>query len=221
MDTRPVGGRLLQLQVELSESVWRGRGSTSPDPSDFHDFTDTNLYVAGANMYRGADGSATPIMRDKSKVMATMQQFAQLEQVLGAVWRGRMESFDWVFSPKVGQRCTSADVRPDDRSSGPGGGELLARPLRPGERGGDQLGCAGSDADGPDSPDSWGRRIRFYLNQSAKLLEARFAGAWERSRTLPTSTGGRTLTCTEWGKIGADCSTRLARRCTRWLVPGK
>jgi Putative esterase len=93
------GWATLQLQVSYSK-VFGGTWSTSPDPSDFHDFTNADLYAPNANLYRAPDGSLIPIMRDHSKVVATLQQLAQIEQVLG-LYGGQLASFEWVFSPKA------------------------------------------------------------------------------------------------------------------------
>jgi enterochelin esterase-like enzyme len=108
MDAKP-SGRLLNghssggwatLQLEVNyPGVFGGTWSTSPDPSDFHDFTGSDLYAPHANVYHGVDGKPTPIMRDKGKVLATFEQFARLEDVLGP-YGGQVSSFDWVFSPK-------------------------------------------------------------------------------------------------------------------------
>jgi enterochelin esterase-like enzyme len=92
------GWATLQLEVNYPR-VFGGTWSTSPDPSDFHDFTNVDLYAPDANMYRNADGSPVPIVRDKGKVVATMEELARLEDVLGP-YGGQMSSFDWVFSPK-------------------------------------------------------------------------------------------------------------------------
>ena len=92
------GWATLQLQINYPK-IFGGTWSTSPDPSDFHDFTGANLYAANANMYRHADGSAIPLIRYEGKVMASVQQFAQLEDVMGP-YGGQFASFDWVFSPK-------------------------------------------------------------------------------------------------------------------------
>ena len=73
--------------------------SLSPDPSDFHDFTGTDLYAANANIYHRADGSDVPILRNHGKVIATFEEFARMEDVLGP-FGGQIASFDWVFSPK-------------------------------------------------------------------------------------------------------------------------
>lgn len=92
------GWATLQLQVNYPQ-VFGGTWSTSPDPSDFHNFTGPDLYEPHANLYRKADGSAWPIMREDGKVQATFEQFAKLEAVLGP-YGGQVSSFDWVFSPK-------------------------------------------------------------------------------------------------------------------------
>ncbi len=108
MDAKPSGRLLnghssggwatLQLQINYPQ-VFGGTWSTSPDPSDFHDFTGSNLYAPNANVYHKADGSATPIMRADGKVVATFEQFSKIEAVLGS-YGGQVSSFDWVFSPK-------------------------------------------------------------------------------------------------------------------------
>jgi enterochelin esterase-like enzyme len=108
MDAKPTGRLLnghssggwatLQLQVNFPQ-VFGGTWSTSPDPSDFHDFTGIDLYAPNANAYHSADGKAYPIMRDKGKVIATFEQFSRLEAVLGP-YGGQISSFDWVFSPR-------------------------------------------------------------------------------------------------------------------------
>jgi enterochelin esterase-like enzyme len=92
------GWASLQLEINYPK-VFGGTWSTSPDPSDFHDFTNIDLYAEHANAYRMQDGSAVPLIRDKGKVLGTFEQFARLEQVLGP-YGGQIASFDWVFSPK-------------------------------------------------------------------------------------------------------------------------
>jgi enterochelin esterase-like enzyme len=92
------GWATLQLEVNYPQ-IFGGTWSTSPDPSDFHNFTGPDLYAAHANLYHKPDGGAWPIMRDKGEVQATMEQLAKLEAVLGP-YGGQMSSFDWVFSPK-------------------------------------------------------------------------------------------------------------------------
>ena len=98
------GWATLWLQTRYPK-VFGGTWSTSPDPSDFHDFTGVDLYAPHANVYRRADGTPYPLVRDHGKVIATFQQFAQMERVVGP-YGGQMGSFDWVFSPRA------ADGRP-------------------------------------------------------------------------------------------------------------
>ncbi len=108
MDAKPSGRFLqghssggwatLQLQVNYPR-VFGGTWSTSPDPSDFHDFTGVDLYAPHANVYRRADGTPYPLVRANGKVIETYEQFAKLEHVLGP-YGGQMASFNWVFSPR-------------------------------------------------------------------------------------------------------------------------
>ncbi|WP_395613534.1 alpha/beta hydrolase [Allosphingosinicella sp.] len=92
------GWATLWLQTRYP-AIFGGTWSTSPDPSDFHDFTGIDLYAPNANAYVAADGSERPLVRDHGRVIATLRQFAQLEAALGA-YGGQFASFDWVFSPK-------------------------------------------------------------------------------------------------------------------------
>jgi len=109
MDAKPYGrflnghssGGWATLQLEVNyPKVFGGTWSTSPDPSDFHAFSNVDLYAPNANMYHSADGSAVPIMRENGKAVVTMEQLARLEEVLGP-YGGQLASFDWVFSPKA------------------------------------------------------------------------------------------------------------------------
>jgi hypothetical protein len=92
------GWATLQLQVNYP-GVFGGTWSTSPDCTDFHDFSGIDLYAPHANVYRRADGSPTPIMRENGKVLLTIGESARQEQVLGH-YGGQWSSFEWVFSPK-------------------------------------------------------------------------------------------------------------------------
>ena len=108
MDAKPSGRFLtghssggwatLWLQTRYPR-VFGGSWSTSPDPSDFHDFTGVNIYAPGANVYRRPDGSPYPLVRDHGKVIATLEEFTKLEAVIGPTG-GQQSSFDWVFSPR-------------------------------------------------------------------------------------------------------------------------
>ncbi|MGP1667740.1 MAG: enterochelin esterase, partial [Rhodanobacter sp.] len=73
--------------------------STSPDPSDFHAWGSVDLYAPHANVYRRQDGSPYPAARDEGRVVATVEQAAKLERVLGS-HGGQLASFEWVFSPR-------------------------------------------------------------------------------------------------------------------------
>jgi pimeloyl-ACP methyl ester carboxylesterase len=92
------GWATLWLQTRYPK-IFGGTWSTSPDPSDFHDFSAIDLYAKDANVYLKPDGSAYPLVRDHGKILGTFQQFAQLERVLGG-YGGQLASFDWVFSPR-------------------------------------------------------------------------------------------------------------------------
>ena len=92
------GWATLQLQVNYPK-VFGGTWSTSPDPSDFHDFTGIDLYAPHANAYHRPDGTPYPIVRDHDKVLGTFQQFSLTERVLGD-YGGQVASFEWVFSPR-------------------------------------------------------------------------------------------------------------------------
>ena len=98
------GWATLWLQVRYPQ-VFGGTWSTSPDSSVFGDFSGVDLYAPDANVYRKPDGSRYPIMRDKGQVLASFEQFARMEEVLGPQG-GQLASFDWVFSPR------GADGRP-------------------------------------------------------------------------------------------------------------
>ncbi|WP_049622707.1 alpha/beta hydrolase [Frateuria defendens] len=108
MDARPAGRFLtghssggwatLWLQTRYPK-VFGGTWSTSPDSSDFHDFNGVDLYAPHANVYRRADGTPYPLVRDHSKVIADFESFARMERVLGS-YGGQMASFEWVFSPR-------------------------------------------------------------------------------------------------------------------------
>lgn len=92
------GWATLWLQVNYPK-IFGGTWSTSPDPSDFHDFSGIDIYAAHANMYYRPDGSLYPVARANGKVLATTKDYSQMEAVLGS-YGGQMASFEWVFSPK-------------------------------------------------------------------------------------------------------------------------
>jgi Putative esterase len=92
------GWAVLWLQTRYPK-LFGGAWSAAPDPTDFHDFIGTDLYAQDANMYHKPDGTSRPLMRMHGKVIATFEQFAKLERVLGP-YGGQLASFEWVFSPR-------------------------------------------------------------------------------------------------------------------------
>ncbi|MGH9656154.1 MAG: alpha/beta hydrolase, partial [Bryobacteraceae bacterium] len=92
------GWATLWLQVNYPK-IFGGTWSTSPDPSDFHDFSGIDLYAPHANMYHKPDGSPYPLARANGKILVTFKQYSHFEAVLGP-YGGQMASFEWVFSPK-------------------------------------------------------------------------------------------------------------------------
>jgi Putative esterase len=92
------GWATLWLQTTYPK-IFGGTWSTSPDPSDFHAFSTIDLYAPDANMYHSPDGSPQPIIRMHETVVATMEQLAHMESVLGD-YGGQLGSFEWVFSPR-------------------------------------------------------------------------------------------------------------------------
>ncbi len=92
------GWATLWLQVRYPK-IFGGTWSTSPDPSDFHDFTGADLTAPQANFYTDPAGKPRPLIRDHDKLIATIPDFARLEAVLGHDG-GQFRSFDWVFSPR-------------------------------------------------------------------------------------------------------------------------
>jgi enterochelin esterase-like enzyme len=92
------GWATLWLQVTYPR-IFGGTWSTSPDPSDFHDFTGPDLYAPHANVYYRPDGTLYPLIRMHGQIVSTFRDFARLEAVLGP-YGGQMASFEWVFSPK-------------------------------------------------------------------------------------------------------------------------
>ncbi len=92
------GWATLQLQINYPQ-IFGGTWSTSPDPSDFHDFTGIDLYALHANVYKRPDGTPYPLIRDREHVLGTFEQFAHTELVLGN-YGGQFASFEWVFSPR-------------------------------------------------------------------------------------------------------------------------
>jgi enterochelin esterase-like enzyme len=92
------GWAALWMQVAYPK-MFGGSWPTAPDPSTFHDFTGADLYAPNANFYHDAADQPHWLIRDHEKKIATIEQFARLEAVLGRDG-GQFRSFEWVFSPK-------------------------------------------------------------------------------------------------------------------------
>ena len=91
------GWASLWLQVAYPK-LFGGAWPTSPDPVDFHDFTNIDLYAPRANAYTLPNGKPTDLVRSRFHP-TTFEQYAKAERVLGPVG-GQISSFDWVFSPR-------------------------------------------------------------------------------------------------------------------------
>lgn len=92
------GWATLWLQVTYP-AFFGGTWSTSPDPADFHDFTNVDIYAPNANMYHSSNGAPVPLVRMHGKAAGFIEPIAKLEAVLGSSG-GQFSSFDWVFSPR-------------------------------------------------------------------------------------------------------------------------
>lgn len=91
------GWSSLWLQVTYPDE-FNGVWAMVPDPVDFHNFQNINLYHKGENMFYDANGNKRPLARFKGKVMLWYKDFVQMEQVLGP--GGQIHSFEATFSHK-------------------------------------------------------------------------------------------------------------------------
>jgi S-formylglutathione hydrolase FrmB len=91
------GWACLWLQITYPD-FFGGVWSLAPDPVDFRDFQQINLYQAGVNMYRDDAGNPRPLARRGETVMLWYEPFCQMEFVRGE--GGQIRSFEWVFSPQ-------------------------------------------------------------------------------------------------------------------------
>ena len=108
MDARPAGRFVtghssggwaaLWLQVHYPR-LFGGSWPSSPDPSDFHEFTGVDIYRPNANAYVNPAGEPIAQVRDGGRVVVTTRDFARVEAALGPVG-GQFASWEWVFSPR-------------------------------------------------------------------------------------------------------------------------
>jgi pimeloyl-ACP methyl ester carboxylesterase len=90
------GWSSLWLQVTYPDrfgGVW----STSPDPVDFREFQQINIYAPGENMYRDRAGNRRPIARIGTLPAIYYDRFSKMDDVIG--WGSQLGSFEAVFSP--------------------------------------------------------------------------------------------------------------------------
>jgi S-formylglutathione hydrolase FrmB len=91
------GWSSLWLQVSHPDT-FGGTWSTSPDPVDFRNFQQIDLYRSRENVYVDAKGEQRPLARMRGSVLLWYRGFDQMEQVLGP--GGQLHSFEAVFSPR-------------------------------------------------------------------------------------------------------------------------
>jgi hypothetical protein len=91
------GWSSLWLQTAYPD-FFGGCWSLAPDPVDFRDFQQINLYEPGTNMYTDPAGNRRPLARNGDSVMIWYEPFAKKDYVMGE--GGQLRSFEWVFSRK-------------------------------------------------------------------------------------------------------------------------
>jgi S-formylglutathione hydrolase FrmB len=90
------GWSSLWLQVAYPD-FFGGTWSTSPDPVDFRDFQQIDIYAPGENMFRDRAGKRRPIARMGATPMLFYDNFSRMDDVID--WGGQLGSFEAVFSP--------------------------------------------------------------------------------------------------------------------------
>ena len=111
------GWSSLWLQVSYPDT-FGGVWSTGPDPVDFRDYQQVNLYASPPqNMYRDAKGDRLPIARQQGKPVLWYDDFTRMDDVLKR--GGQLRSFEAVFSaldergePKKMYDRKSGEVQP-------------------------------------------------------------------------------------------------------------
>ena len=106
------GWSSLWLQVAYPE-FFGGTWSTSPDPVDFRDVQQINIYAPNENMFLSGQGTRRPIARMGNTPALYYDRFSRMDDAIGP--GGQLGSFEAVFSP------LGPDGRPRklwDRSTG-------------------------------------------------------------------------------------------------------
>jgi S-formylglutathione hydrolase FrmB len=93
------GWSSLWLQITYPD-FFGGTWSTAPDPVDLRNYTGINVTPGSKdNAYREPDGSPKQLVRGKGKWLASFEDFARQEEVIGE-YGGQFASFEWVWSPR-------------------------------------------------------------------------------------------------------------------------
>jgi S-formylglutathione hydrolase FrmB len=88
------------LWVQISHpDDFAGTWSTAPDPVDFRDFQQIDIYQPGTNMYVDAKGAERPLARIGLRPVLYYRNFCLMEDVLGP--GGQLMSFEAVFGPSA------------------------------------------------------------------------------------------------------------------------
>ncbi len=91
------GWSSLWLQVNYPE-MFGGVWSTAPDPVDFRDYQEVNLYAEQPlSLYTNPEGKRRPLARRNGEVMIWYEDFGHMDDGLGR--GGQLKSFEAVFSP--------------------------------------------------------------------------------------------------------------------------
>ena len=91
------GWSSIWLQITYPKT-FGGLWSTAPDPVDFRDYQQTDLYATPArSIYYFGDKKKKPLARRGSQVMIWYPDFAKMDDTLGR--GGQLRSFEAVFSP--------------------------------------------------------------------------------------------------------------------------
>ncbi len=92
------GWSALWLQVTYPDA-FNGCWAHVPDPVDFRNFQNIDLYKPGTNMFVDQSGSRRPIARGRGgEVSLWYDDFVKLEEILGP--GGQIHSFEAVFGPR-------------------------------------------------------------------------------------------------------------------------
>jgi hypothetical protein len=94
------GWSSLWVQVTHPD-LFNGCWSDAPDPVDFRDFQQIDLYSAGENLFKDRKGHRRPLARNATGTLIWFDELSRLEQVLGE--GGQLHSFEAVFSHRDGR----------------------------------------------------------------------------------------------------------------------